>query len=248
MMVRLEDIWRTYDVGGRPLNALCRIDEQIQRGEHIAVMGPSGSGKSTLLNVIGCLDRPTQGSYILDEREVATLSETELADVRRNCIGFIFQSFHLVPRLTALANVELPMVFAGLPRRQRHERASEALAKVGMAPRADHRPDQLSGGERQRVAIARAIGMGPRLLLADEPTGNLDSRSGAQVLELLDELNSRGITLVVVTHDPGVARRAGRVITLVDGAIVSRMRGSEMGAANPYIMAAENAASAEQGS
>ena len=238
-MIELRDIWRTYDVGGRPLHALREVDETIETGQHVAIMGPSGSGKSTLLNLIGCLDRATRGSYVLEGRDVGEMTETELADVRRNLLGFVFQSFHLVPRLTAAGNVELPMIFAGLGRGERLQRAHRALEAVGMAERARHRPDQLSGGERQRVAIARAITLDPRVILADEPTGNLDSRSGGQVLELLDELNERGITLVVVTHDPGVARRADRIITLVDGRIVSRMRGDEMGNVNPYIAAEE---------
>lgn len=239
-MIELAGIWRTYDVGGHPLHALHDVDEAIATGEHVAIMGPSGSGKSTLLNIIGCLDRPTQGTYRLAGREVGKLNEGELATVRRDLIGFIFQSFHLVPRLTALGNVELPMIFAGMPRARRLEKARHALTSVGMAERASHRPAQLSGGERQRAAIARAIAMGPRVLLADEPTGNLDSRSGGKVLDLLEQLNDAGITLIVVTHDPGVARRADRVLTLVDGQIVSRMRGSDLGDVNPYIAAAES--------
>lgn len=238
-MIRLQNVWRTYDVGGRPLHALREIDEHIPAGEHVAIMGPSGSGKSTLLNVVGCLDRPTRGRYELDGRAVSELDENDLTRVRRDLIGFVFQSFHLVPRLTALGNVELPMVFAGTPRRERIAAARRALADVGMDGRADHRPDQLSGGERQRVAIARAMVMEPRILLADEPTGNLDSSSGARVLGLIDALNDTGITLVVVTHDPGVARRADRVITLVDGKIVGRVRGADLGDVNPYIAAAE---------
>lgn len=241
-MIQLRDLWRTYEVGGRPLHALREICEQISSGEHVAIMGPSGSGKSTLLNLIGCLDQPTGGSYVLNGREVARLTEDELADIRRNLIGFVFQSYHLIPRLTANGNVELPMVFAGLPRAERHERASAALEAVGMLERAGHRPDQLSGGELQRTAIARAIVMGPQLLLADEPTGNLDSKSGQQVLQLLDGLNDRGLTLIMVTHDPGVARRADRIITLVDGRIVSRMKGSAMGDINPYIGAVDSGA------
>ncbi len=244
-MIQLRDIWRTYDVGGRPLHALREVDETLVDAEHVAVMGPSGSGKSTLLNLIGCLDRPTRGSYQLDGREVGDLDESELAEIRRHHIGFIFQSFHLVARLDAVANVELPMVFAGVARRERRDRAQRALAVVNMADRADHRPDQLSGGERQRVAIARATAMGPKVLLADEPTGNLDSRSGRQVLELLDELCAGGMTLIVVTHDPNVARRADRVITLVDGRIVSRIRGDDLGEVNPYIAFAENAQDAQ---
>jgi len=244
-VIHLQDIWRTYEVGGRPLHALREINETIESGEHVAIMGPSGSGKSTLLNIIGCLDRPTRGSYEIEGREVAELNEDELAAIRRDLIGFVFQSFHLVPRLTAQRNVELPMLFAGIPRGERSRRAMAALDGVGMKDRAGHRPDQLSGGERQRAAIARAVAMDPQVLLADEPTGNLDSRSGLRVLELLDKLNDRGITLLVVTHDPGVARRADRVITLVDGAIVSRVRGEDLGDVNPYIAAAEAEAEAE---
>jgi putative ABC transport system ATP-binding protein len=243
-MIRLTDIWRTYDVGGRPLHALREVTEEVADGEHVAIMGPSGSGKSTLLNLVGCLDRPTQGTYELAGRNVGELTEAELADVRRHQIGFVFQSFHLIQRLDARGNVELPMTFAGVERRERRRRADAALAAVGMADRAEHRPDQLSGGERQRVAIARAVVMEPRVLLADEPTGNLDSRSGGQVLGRLDELNDDGITLVVVTHDPAVAARADRVITLVDGRVVNRMRGSEMGAVNPWIAEAEAQAAA----
>ncbi len=239
-MIRLHDIWRTYDVGGRPLHALCEISEDIEAGEHVAIMGPSGSGKSTLLNLLGCLDHPTRGSYELDGREVAELNESQLTAIRRDLIGFVFQSFHLVPRLTSLGNVELPMMFAGIGRRERRKLAREALSSVDMEDRADHRPDQLSGGERQRVAIARAITMKPRVMLADEPTGNLDTRSGRLVLDLLERFTERGLTLVLVTHDPGVARRADRVITLVDGRIVSRMSGADLGDVNPYIAAVED--------
>jgi putative ABC transport system ATP-binding protein len=196
-------------------------------------MGPSGSGKSTLLNIIGCLDRPTAGRYRLDGREVGGLSEDELTLVRRHTIGFIFQFFHLVPRLSALENVELPMVFADVARVERRTRAAEALAAVGLADRVAHRPDQLSGGERQRVAIARAMIMRPRLLLADEPTGNLDSVSGAQVLEMLDRLHAGGLTLLVVTHDPQVARRAHRTLVMADGRVVRRLTSDELRAAGP---------------
>ena len=227
-MIRLEGITRTFTVGGQPVHALVDVQEHIRPGEHVAIMGPSGSGKSTLLNLIGCLDRPTRGSYRLDGREVAHLSEEELARVRRHLIGFVFQFFHLVPRLTAAGNVELPLMFAGVSRGERKRKVAAALAAVGLTPRADHRPDQLSGGERQRVALARATVMGPRLLLADEPTGNLDTASGRQVLDLLDRLNDEGLTLVVVTHDPAVARRADRVIVLVDGRITRRLAGSEI--------------------
>jgi putative ABC transport system ATP-binding protein len=227
-VIRLEGISRTYQLGGQPVHALADVAETIAAGEHVAIMGPSGSGKSTLLNVLGCLDRPDAGKYWLNGREVGTLSDEELTAVRRDLIGFVFQSFHLVPRLTAAENVELPLVFAGVPRSERRERVVKALAQVGLGDRLDHRPDQLSGGERQRVAIARSIIMGPRVLLADEPTGNLDTRSGAAVLDLLDWLNDQGITLIVVTHDPTVARRADRVIVLVDGRIARRLAGSEV--------------------
>ena len=227
-MIRLEKICRTYELGGQPVHALVDVDEQVADGEHVAIMGPSGSGKSTLLYLLGCLDRPDSGRYELDGRDVSRLADAELTAVRRNLIGFVFQSFHLVPRLSAAENVELPMVFAGVPRGERRQRAAAALAAVDLADRADHRPDQLSGGERQRVALARAVVMGPRLLLADEPTGNLDTASGRQILDLLERLNDQGATLVVVTHDPSVAARAGRVIVLVDGRIARRLAGADV--------------------
>jgi putative ABC transport system ATP-binding protein len=227
-VIRLAGISRTYQLGGQPVHALVDVTEHIAAGEHVAIMGPSGSGKSTLLNVIGCLDRPDAGQYWLNGREVGTLSDQELTAVRRNLIGFVFQSFHLVPRLTAAENVELPMVFAAVSRGDRRRRVEQALQAVGLADRMDHRPDQLSGGERQRVALARSTVMGPRVLLADEPTGNLDTASGRQILDLLDRMNDAGITLVVVTHDPNVARRAERIVVLVDGRIARRLAGSEV--------------------
>jgi putative ABC transport system ATP-binding protein len=227
-VIRLEGVSRTYLLGHEPVHALVDITEHIEPGEHVAIMGPSGSGKSTLLNVVGCLDRPDQGTYWLNGREVGQLSDDELTDVRRHTIGFVFQSFHLVPRLTAAENVELPMLFAGLSRSERRQRVAAALGEVGLADRAGHRPNELSGGERQRVALARATIMDPRLLLADEPTGNLDTASGRQILDLLDRMNDEGITLVVVTHDPNVARRADRIIVLVDGRIARRVQGTEV--------------------
>jgi len=230
-VIRLEHVVRVFPVGDTEVRALDDVSEHVASGEHVAIMGPSGSGKSTLLNVIGCLDRPTAGSYVLDGREVSGLDDAELTLVRRRVIGFVFQSFHLVPRLTAAENVELPMVFAGVPRDERRARVTAELRAVGLAARMDHRPDQLSGGERQRVAIARAMVMRPRLLLADEPTGNLDSRSGQQVLELLDQLHADGLTLVVVTHDASVARRADRIILMRDGRIVRRVAPAELGGA-----------------
>ncbi|HZL99654.1 MAG TPA: ABC transporter ATP-binding protein [Planctomycetota bacterium] len=227
-MIRLDEVWRTYAAGGRAVHALAGVTEGIEAGEHVAIMGPSGSGKSTLLNVLGCLDRPTSGSYRLDGREVGSLSESELALVRRQSFGHVFQSYHLVPRLDAAANVELPMVFAGLPRAGRPAAVAAALEAVGLADRRDHRPAQLSGGEQQRVAIARAMILRPRVLLADEPTGNLDSASGGQILDLLERLHGQGLTLVVVTHDPSVARRARRVLVMQDGRIAASLPGREL--------------------
>jgi len=220
-MITLTKISRTFEVGGRPVNALQSIDLDIDAGEYVSIMGPSGSGKSTLLNIIGCLDRPTTGSYRLDGRETAHLSEVELSRLRRHKIGFVFQFFHLIPRLTAAENVELPLVFAGIDPRERKERISQVITSVGLSARTDHRPDQLSGGERQRVAIARAIVMQPAILLADEPTGNLDSTVGLDVIELLEIMNTGGLTLLVVTHDPEIGRRAHRCVRLADGRVLN---------------------------
>jgi putative ABC transport system ATP-binding protein len=219
-VIELRGISRVFHVGGRPVHALRELDLDVPKGEYVAIMGPSGSGKSTLLHLLGCLDRPTSGSYRLDGRDVAGLDEAELSRVRRHKIGFVFQSFHLVPRLTAMQNVELPMIFAGVERRRRAERVTKALGAVGLSERADHRPDQLSGGERQRVAIARAVVMGPDVLLADEPTGNLDTASGQEVVALLESMNAEGLTLVVVTHNPAIGDHAGRQVRLSDGRIV----------------------------
>ncbi len=227
-MIQLDDLWRTYVMGEQELHALRSINETIETGEHVAIMGPSGSGKSTLLNVVGCLDSPSRGKYRLDGNDVANLEDDALADVRLRHIGFIFQSFHLVPRLTALENVEMPLIFAGVVPDERRARAQEALAAVGLSDRAGHKPSELSGGQKQRIAIARATIMGPGLLLADEPTGNLDSASGGQVLDLLEQLHREGCTLLVVTHNPAVARRADRVLVMQDGEIVRRVAGSEI--------------------
>ena len=227
-MIRLADVWRTYQLGEDTLHALAGIDEEIQSGEHVAVMGPSGSGKSTLLNVIGLLDRPTRGRYELEGQELSRLSDAELSRVRRERIGYVFQAYHLVARLDALQNVEMPLVFAGVARDERRARAAHALAEVGLEKRLHHRPSQLSGGERQRVAIARAIVLRPSVLLADEPTGNLDRASGTLVLELLERLNAAGMTLIVVTHDADVARRARRVLILDDGRVVNRLHGHDL--------------------
>jgi putative ABC transport system ATP-binding protein len=218
-VIELEGVWRIFRVGESEVHALKGVSLTIGRGEHVALVGPSGSGKSTLLHIVGCLDRPTRGRYLLEGREVGSLSEEERSLIRRNRIGFVFQFFHLLPRLTAQGNVELPMLFAGTPPEERHERAAKALESVGLSHRSHHRPDQLSGGERQRVAIARAVVMGPAVLLADEPTGNLDRASALEVMDLIEAMNARGLTLVVVTHDPAIAERAKRVIRMDDGSI-----------------------------
>ena len=229
-MIELQHISKVYEVGGQPIYALRDTSENIQSGEYVAIVGPSGSGKSTLLNIIGCLLRPSEGAYLFKGEDVSQLDDQALSHVRQHQIGFIFQSFHLVPRLTAEGNVALPMVFAGIPSSERQIRAQEALEAVGLSDRAHHRPNQLSVGQRQRVVIARAIIMQPSLLLADEPTGNLDTHSGQQIMELLESLNANGLTMLVVTHDPNVARRANRVIVLADGQIVRRIKGEELSA------------------
>jgi len=227
-MIELERVWKTYDVGEEQLHALKDVSLEVEDGGYLAVMGPSGSGKSTLLSILGCLDRPTSGSYRLDGDEVASLDEPQLSEIRRWKLGFVFQAFHLIPRLDAAENVALPMVLAGIPLHERRERVAKALEAVGLAKRAHHRPSELSGGECQRVAIARSMVMKPRLLLADEPTGNLDSKSGASVMELLEGMNAEGLTLVVVTHDANIGRRADRVVVLRDGEIDQLVAGSDL--------------------
>jgi putative ABC transport system ATP-binding protein len=220
-IIALEGVTRVYRMGESDVRALDDVSLTIARGEFVAIMGPSGSGKSTMLNVLGCLDSPSTGRYLLDGRPVEHLSEDQLAEVRQRRISFIFQTFHLIARMTALRNVELPMIFAGIAPAERRARASRALESVGLAARMTHRPDQLSGGERQRVAIARAIVMEPDILLADEPTGNLDSASGGEIVALLQSLNARGLSIVLVTHDPAVAAKTRRIVRMRDGRIVS---------------------------
>jgi putative ABC transport system ATP-binding protein len=220
-MLELRGICRNFQVGGQMVHALDHVDLDVSAGEYVSIMGPSGSGKSTLLNILGLLDRPSAGRYSLNGEDVSTLDDDALASHRQSNIGFIFQAFHLIPRMSALENVELPLLLSGSDPRTRRMRAREVLVSVGLTDRVDHRPDQLSGGERQRVAIARAVLMQPRLLLADEPTGNLDSRSGTDVIEVLERLNNQGIVLIVVTHDPDVGGRARRHIKMRDGRISS---------------------------
>lgn len=216
-LIELKDIERTFQLGDTTVHALAGLNLRIEAGEYVAVMGPSGSGKSTLLNLLGLLDRPNAGSYLLEGRDVTTLSPDEQAKVRSTRIGFVFQSFHLVPRLNAAENIALPMTLAGILPAERGRRVAQALKDFGLENRADHRPDQLSGGQRQRVAIARATIMQPALILADEPTGNLDRHTGEEVVRLLEELNGRGVTLVVVTHDQALGARAHRQLAMEDG-------------------------------
>jgi putative ABC transport system ATP-binding protein len=230
VLIHLEHVTRTYQMGDSEVRALDDVSLSILRGEFVAVMGPSGSGKSTLLHVLGCLDTPTSGTYVLDGEEVHSLSEDRLADARQRKVGFIFQTFHLVPRMTAARNVELPMIFAGIEPELRRERVERALRSVGLGHRIDHRPDQLSGGERQRVAIARAVVMEPAIMLADEPTGNLDTASGREIVALLKRLNNEGLTVVLVTHDPGVAAEASRILRMQDGRLENDQRAADRGA------------------
>jgi putative ABC transport system ATP-binding protein len=220
-MIRLTGIERVFPVGDEEVHALRGVDLAIAAGEYLSIMGPSGSGKSSLLNIIGLLDRPNAGRYELDERDVTALSDDELARVRREKIGFVFQFFHLVPRLTAAQNIELPMVLAGIDPAERSRRLDALLGEYGLAERAGHRPDQLSGGQCQRVAIARAMSMRPTVILADEPTGNLDRHTGQEVIGLLEQLHAAGGTLVIVTHDGDIGGRARRRIRIVDGEIVA---------------------------
>ena len=216
-MIALDDLCRDFQVGDQVVHALDHVDLKIAAGEYVSIMGPSGSGKSTLLNILGLLDTPTAGRYLLDGENTSEMDDEELAETRQRQIGFVFQSFHLVPRLSAFENVELPMVLGGDQPGIRRERGEAALKRVGLEHRIDHRPNQLSGGERQRVAIARAIVMQPKLLLADEPTGNLDSQSGKEIVQLMEDLNGQGLTLLVVTHDRAVGERAGRQLKFRDG-------------------------------
>ena len=230
-LIETAGLARHYTLGDQVVTALAGVSVDVSEGEFVAVMGPSGSGKSTFMNLVGCLDRPTSGRYVLDGEEVSAMSADALADVRNRKIGFVFQQFNLLDRQDALANVALPMVYAGVSRRERKKRAEESLAKVGLAGRVHHLPTQLSGGQQQRVAIARALVNNPKVLLADEPTGALDSRTSLEIMALFQDLNRQGMTVLVVTHEPDVATFAGRVVRFRDGKVLSDTRQSPMDAA-----------------
>ncbi|UCF07012.1 MAG: ABC transporter ATP-binding protein [bacterium] len=220
-MIRVQEITKIYEVGIQKIEALAGVDLVMQRNEYAAIMGPSGSGKSTFMNILGCLDSPTGGTYYLNDQEVSNLSDDELARIRNKEIGFVFQTFNLLPRASALQNVELPLIYGGVSSEQRHRLAMEALEAVGLADRAVHRPSELSGGQRQRVAIARALVNRPSIILADEPTGNLDSRTGEEIMSIFREIHSAGNTIIIVTHEEYIAKHAKRIIRLLDGKIES---------------------------
>jgi len=218
-IIHIEDVWKTYQMGVEQVHALRGLSVDVHPNEYVAIMGPSGSGKSTLMNIVGCLDIPTSGRYVLNDRDVSTLSDDDLAAVRNREIGFVFQTFNLLPRVNCLQNVELPLIYSGMSKRERRERAAEALVSVGLGDRMDHRPNELSGGQRQRVAVARALVNRPSILLADEPTGNLDTATSDEIMRLFEMLYRRGNTLLVVTHEDDIAHHARRIVHLRDGDI-----------------------------
>jgi putative ABC transport system ATP-binding protein len=224
ILIRTEDLWKTYEMGNTEVHALQGVTFEIRRNEYVAIMGPSGSGKSTLMNLIGCLDTPSNGRYWLNGKLVSEMDDDELAHIRNKEIGFVFQTFNLLPRATALHNVELPLIYSGIPARTRVERAKQALAMVELTDRGHHKPNELSGGQRQRVAIARALINNPSIILADEPTGNLDSQTGVEIMKLFDKLHSEGNTIILVTHERDIAAYAHRIISIRDGKIATDER------------------------
>lgn len=223
-MIKIEDLRKTYRTGSIAVEALKDVNVEIEEGEFVAIMGPSGSGKSTVMNIIGCLDRPTAGKYLLDRVQIETLTDVQLANIRNKKIGFVFQSFNLLARSSALKNVELPMMYGGVPVKERRERALDALERVGLGDRVHHQPNELSGGQKQRVAIARALVNRPAILLADEPTGNLDTKSGDEIMEIFRQLNEEGTTIILVTHEAEIAQRAKRILTFRDGEILEDIK------------------------
>ena len=233
-LIETRDLWKTYVMGEEEIHALRGVSIQIERGEYVAIMGPSGSGKSTLMNLIGCLDTPSKGSYLLNDKQVSEMNDNELARIRNQEIGFVFQTFNLLPRASALQNVELPLVYAGIPSRDRQKQAKDALERVELTSRMAHKPNELSGGQRQRVAIARALVNNPSILLADEPTGNLDSKTGAEIMALFAKLHESGNTIVLVTHEADIAAFAHRTISVRDGQVEKDVRRAA-GSAPPVL-------------
>jgi putative ABC transport system ATP-binding protein len=219
-IIQICNLMKTYKLGGETVHALNNVSIEIEKGEFLAIIGPSGSGKSTLMNMIGCLDRPQSGKYLLDDKDIGKMNDNQLATIRNQKIGFIFQNFNLLTKLTALENVELPLLYAGIPTKQRREKALEGLSKVGLKERAGHLPTQLSGGQQQRVAIARALASNPAILLADEPTGALDSKTSKEILQVMKELNELGHTIILITHDLAIAKQAGRMVSIQDGQLM----------------------------
>jgi putative ABC transport system ATP-binding protein len=240
-IIEVRDLHKVYEMGAHEVHAVRGVSVNIERGDFVSLMGPSGSGKSTFMNILGCLDRPSRGHYSLAGREVSGMTRNQLADVRNQTLGFVFQSFNLLSRTSALENVELPLVYAGVGGRERHRRATEALEKVGLGDRTDHHPSQLSGGQQQRVAIARAIVSNPKIILADEPTGNLDSRTSVEIMQLFQELGDSGITIVLVTHEPDIAEYTHRVLVMRDGELEQDRRQEPVVARLPEEQAEEGA-------